>query len=57
VKPPGAPVLDLQDVHDLQDTLESIRAGTISGEGVYPVAYPVNERVTLLAEPRWLQRW
>lgn len=57
VKPPGAPVLDLQDVHDLRATLESIRAGTISGKGVYPVTYPVNEQVTLLAEPRWLQRW
>jgi glyoxylase-like metal-dependent hydrolase (beta-lactamase superfamily II) len=57
VKPPGVPVLGMQDVHDLHSTLESIRAGAVSGEGIYPVTYPVNERVTLLAEPRWLQRW
>jgi glyoxylase-like metal-dependent hydrolase (beta-lactamase superfamily II) len=57
VAPPGAPRLALGDVLDLRKTLEAIRARKIDGEGLYPVAYPVNDRVTMLAEPRWLQRW
>ena len=55
--PPGIPELGMADVVDLRAGLEAIRDGRLGGEGVYPVAYPINERVQLLAEPRWLQRW
>ena len=56
-QPPGVPALHLQDVLDLQATLKFIHVDRISGEGVYPITYEVNERISLLAEPRWLQRW
>jgi glyoxylase-like metal-dependent hydrolase (beta-lactamase superfamily II) len=55
--PPGAPELALADVRDLAATLREIRSGEREGQGLYPVAYRVNERIDLLAEPRWLQRW
>ncbi len=54
---PGVPELDIGDVEDLKASLEAIRAGTKSGEGVYPVEYEINDRLSLIAEPRWLQRW
>jgi len=57
VAPPGAPELATGDVEDLRAALEAIRAGQLQGEGVYPVVYPVNERLELLAEPSWLQNW
>jgi len=57
VGPPGAPELGLGDVHDLDSALEAIRAGALRGEGVYPVVYPVNDRMELWAEPAWLQDW
>jgi glyoxylase-like metal-dependent hydrolase (beta-lactamase superfamily II) len=53
----GLPELTLGDVEDLETLLEGIRMRTISGEGVYPVIYEVNDQMTLWAEPRWLQRW
>ncbi len=57
VGPPAAPELALDDVRDLAETLLAISAGERAGTGVYPVSYRVNERVELLAEPRWLQVW
>ncbi|MEM9177694.1 MAG: MBL fold metallo-hydrolase [Myxococcota bacterium] len=55
--PPGAPRLAMDDVRDLAVTLRALAAGELDGEGVYPVRYGVNERLELLAEPRWLARW
>jgi len=55
--PPGAPELDLDDVRDLRRSLEALARGELEGEGVYPVSYPVNDSMDLLAEPAWLQRW
>lgn len=55
--PPGAPEQSLSDVRDLQRALEAIRAGTLDGEGLYPVTYLVNPGMQLLAEPAWLQDW
>lgn len=55
--PPGIPILSTEDVKDLQRTLISIKNGTIVGDGLYPHAYKVNERIELLAEPPWLQDW
>ncbi|NNL67449.1 MAG: MBL fold metallo-hydrolase [Myxococcales bacterium] len=55
--PPGIPELGMQDVADLRAGLEAIRDGVREGEGFYPVVYPINDRLQLLAEPRWLQDW
>ncbi len=55
--PPGAPRLGYQDVEDLAAGLLRMREGELQGEGNYPAAFPINERLTMLAEPRWLQRW
>lgn len=55
--PPGAPRLGLQDLVDLQHGLDSLRAGDLEGAGIYPVVYPFSERLSMLAEPRWLQSW
>jgi hypothetical protein len=53
----GLPELGLDTVVRLQQTLRQIQAGSLASEGVYPAMYGVDERVTLLTEPRWLQRW
>ena len=55
--PPGAPELGLGDVHDLRSALVAIRTGELRGEGIYPVVYPVNDRLELWADPPWLQNW
>jgi hydroxyacylglutathione hydrolase len=57
VAPPGPPQLGWQDLVDLQRGLGGIRDGTVAGEGVYPQAFVVSDNLTVLAEPRWLQRW
>ena len=54
---PGLPEVALSDVDDLRIALEAIRAGELDGEGFYPVVYPINDRMELWAEPRWLQKW
>lgn len=53
----GLPELTRGDLEDLAQTLREIHGGLRSGTGIYPVTYWVNERISLLAEPRWLQRW
>jgi len=55
--PPGAPVLTRTDIEDVFRTLNEVEAGNLAAEGDYPVSYPVNERIVLLAEPKWLQNW
>ncbi len=57
VTPPGAPRLGYQDVEDLASGLRRIQDGEIEGVGGYPQAFPISDRLTMLAEPRWLQRW
>lgn len=54
---PGLPRLSREDVEDLHATLIAIRDGAVKGTGSYPREYRVNERIQLLAEPRWLQDW
>ena len=54
---PGTPELEKQDVTDLRHTLIGIKRGESKGTGSYPVAYQVNDRMVLLAEPTWLQDW
>ena len=53
----GLPELTLGDIEDLETVLRGVQQRTISGEGIYPVIYEVNDQMTLWAEPRWLQRW
>ena len=53
----GVPELRLETVVQLQAALEAIQSGTLKSNGIYPVAYTVSERVQLLAEPKWLQKW
>jgi glyoxylase-like metal-dependent hydrolase (beta-lactamase superfamily II) len=55
--PPGAPVFGASDVKDLQTSLRKIRNGNQDTQGLYPVSYPVNDEMTLWAEPPWLQNW
>jgi glyoxylase-like metal-dependent hydrolase (beta-lactamase superfamily II) len=55
--PPGAPEQSLADVRDLKQALEAIRAGTLDGQGFYPVTYLVSPTMQLSAEPAWLQDW
>jgi len=57
VEAPGLPELTFDDVEDLRDTLAAVRQRYQDGEGSYPRSFVVNDRVTLWAEPRWLQRW
>jgi len=54
---PGAPEVGIGDVQDLHSALGAIRDGELGGEGIYPVVYPVNDRIELWAEPSWLQNW
>lgn len=53
----GTPVLAYQDLVDLRNALVELRNGNLSGEGSWPQAFPINENLTLIAEPRWLQDW
>jgi glyoxylase-like metal-dependent hydrolase (beta-lactamase superfamily II) len=46
----SAPVLALQDLLDLQRALVEIRSGERAGSGWFPRVYPVNERLTLMAD-------
>lgn len=55
--PKGVPVLSRSDIQAISDALAKIRREELTGEGDYPITYPVNERLQLLAEPRWLQNW
>ena len=55
--PPGPPRLDSQDLADLRTALLEIRDGSRAGAGAWPVEYPVNDEMTLLAEPGPLQDW
>ena len=42
---------------DLRSALLRLRSGELEGEGFYPQSFVINERLWLLAEPRWLQDW
>jgi glyoxylase-like metal-dependent hydrolase (beta-lactamase superfamily II) len=55
--PPGAPVLDYQDLVDLYESLGELRRGTLEGDGFYINSYRINRRLRLLAEMPWLERW
>lgn len=53
----GIPEISMGDVSDLREQLLRIKLGELEASGSYPVAYLVNDRVTLLADPWFLQRW
>lgn len=54
---PVIPRLGIDDVRDLQEVLVEIRDRQAVGQGTYPVSYPINERLNILTEPRFLQSW
>lgn len=55
--PPGVPVLGIDDVTQLKTTLGRVKDGSLGATGFYPVSYPINDSVNLLAEPGFLQKW
>lgn len=55
--PPGLPVLKFGDLRDLHQALQRIRDGELGGQGSWPQEFPINDRLTILAEPRLLQDW
>jgi hydroxyacylglutathione hydrolase len=54
---PGAPKLTTEDLLDLDRGLQAIKNREMTGDGFYPKTFPINDRVVILAEPRWLQDW
>jgi len=54
---PVIPRLTAQDLEDLRKTLNLIKNRQLESSGTYPVSYRVNQQLSILAEPRWLQRW
>lgn len=55
--PQGAPTLGYGDLEDLHSALVRMKSGELEGDGRWPQTFVVNERLLMLAEPRWLQRW
>jgi len=55
--PPGLPAVTTVDLQDLEQALQQLQDGALEGEGIWPVAYPVNDTLVLMAEPRLLQDW
>ncbi len=51
------PTNDHDDVRDLRDTLIAVRDGELEGTGTFPITYVINDKMILVAEPRWLQDW
>ena len=54
---PGLPTLSYADLRDLEQALQVLHDKALDGEGTWPVNYPINENISLMAEPRLLQRW
>lgn len=57
VAAPGPPKLRRQDLVELKRALKKIRQGDLSGQGLWPAEFKVNESITILADPRFLQDW
>ncbi|NKB99453.1 MAG: MBL fold metallo-hydrolase [Pseudomonadales bacterium] len=55
--PPGPPRLARQDVAELEQTLLNIKAGELTGSGLYPKTYYVNQNISILADPNFLHDW
>lgn len=53
MEPPGAPILNYSDLQELQATLQGIKDGSMSGEGIFPVTYHVNDHIQLLTDISW----
>ncbi len=56
-EPPGPPVLKHDDLLALKKTLAKMWAGQVDGTGWWPRAFSVNEKITILADPIFLQDW
>jgi hydroxyacylglutathione hydrolase len=57
VATPGAPILSVQDLRDLELALANIRDGISAPSGAYPANWPVNDRMTILTDIPWLLEW
>jgi glyoxylase-like metal-dependent hydrolase (beta-lactamase superfamily II) len=55
--PPGIPEQSLLDVHALGQKLRSIREGELSGKGIFPKVYDINDTMQLLSDATWFQNW
>lgn len=56
-EPRGVPETSYDDLDDARTTLVGIRDGDLTGSGVFPVVYTINQNVELWANPAWLQDW
>lgn len=54
---PGPPLLKTADLIDLENALLAMREGTLKGEGAWPQTFLVNEQISILGDPRFLQDW
>lgn len=57
ITPPGPPTLQQRDLRALQGALVKMRDGELQGSGLWPQTFYVNENISLLADPRFLQDW
>ncbi len=55
--PPGPPELSKRDVIDLRQALMDLKDGKLHGSGVWPREFMVNDKITILADPGFLQDW
>tara|TARA_B110000971_G_scaffold117354_1_gene120267 strand:+ start:3156 stop:4115 length:960 start_codon:yes stop_codon:yes gene_type:complete len=57
VEPPGPPKLSRQDLLELKQALQKMRLGDLASEGIWPAEFKVNDNITILADPGFLQDW
>ncbi len=53
----GIPETNWQDLEETRQALLDIQAGELSGRGIFPVIYTINDNIALWANPPWLQEW
>eukprot|EP00439_Symbiodinium_sp_Y106_P089973 s1_g2509.t1 len=53
----GTPVLGMQDIVDLRNSLEAIRSGDASPMDFYPARFSINERMEIWTDLPWAQDW
>eukprot|EP00768_Dysnectes_brevis_P004686 gnl/Dysnectes_brevis/3396_a4272_830.p1 GENE.gnl/Dysnectes_brevis/3396_a4272_830~~gnl/Dysnectes_brevis/3396_a4272_830.p1 ORF type:complete len:320 (+),score=89.37 gnl/Dysnectes_brevis/3396_a4272_830:157-1116(+) len=52
----GLPLVTFSGLEDLRRALVGIRDGTVKGKGLWPKSYPVNDVLSVLADPRIMQK-
>lgn len=53
----GIPELEYQDLQDLVNCLLEMKEGARKWTGLYPAKFQVNNRITMLTDIPWLERW